>query len=105
VGDTSAATHVTNATEIQRIVEISTRMSIYSLLHSASECNEGPSICNRIRRVLGIWFSDPRPRALSVDHAMGTCREVGSVVGTVDEGTGSSAETSEGLSLGLVDSV
>jgi hypothetical protein len=55
--------------------------------------------------VLGIWFGDPRPRALGVDHAIGTCREVGLVVGTVDKGVGSNAETSEGLSLGLVDSV
>jgi hypothetical protein len=55
--------------------------------------------------VLGIWFGDPRPRALGVDHVIGACREIGSVMGMVDEGAGSRAEMSEGLSLGLVDSV
>jgi hypothetical protein len=44
-------------------------------------------------------------KTLGVDHVIGACREVGSVMRTVDEGAGLSAETSEGLSLGPVDSV
>jgi hypothetical protein len=75
------------------------------MLHSAGECNDIPLICNRTRRALGTWFGDPRPQALGVDHVIGTCQEIGSVMGTVDEGAGSSADMSEGLSLGLVDSV
>jgi hypothetical protein len=75
------------------------------MLHSAGKCNESHLICIQTRRVLGIWLGDPRPWALGVDHAIGACQEIGSVMGTIDERAGSSAETSEGLSLGLVDSV
>jgi hypothetical protein len=97
--------HLSSALADVTAVEMSTRICIYSLSHSAGECNECPSICIRTQRALGICFGDPRPWAPGVDHAIGTCREIGSVMGTVDEGAGSSVETSEGLSLGLVDSV
>ena len=70
-------------------------MSITNVLRDVSEYDLSSA----------TYFGDPGPWALGVDHAFGVCQEVGLATEVDSDGVGLSAEASEGLSLGQVDSI